>query len=244
MMSFAPVLTLIDVSRFMTEMDQISNFIENQLNESEIIGINKIDLFDEEKIKSIESYLKEMYPDVYTVRMSAENEDTAIDKIYELIIREGEETVSRIDMRSERKPNVTEKMNSIEISNVTQYSELYNVSGELTVKSAGTLLENIVSAVGMEISKINPSFVGHVKMTIKVDDMFVKVSQIADTNGKKIKTECIKQEKTEKHGNYELCFLASATNVKKEKITEIADYAVSIFLAAKKLTFEKQIQKK
>jgi hypothetical protein len=174
--------------------------------------------------------------------MSAANDNASIDKIYELIMREGEETISRIDTQGRPKPKVTEKKNSIEISNVTRYSGLYNISGNLTVKSTGTLLENIVSAVGMEITKINPSFVGHIKMAIKIDDTFVKVSQTAGTDNRKVEAEYIKQEKTENNENYELRFLASATNVKKEQIEEIVDQTINIFLTAKKLTFKKQTQ--
>ncbi len=244
MMSFAPVVTLVDVSRLTAEMNQIPKFVEQQLREAEIIGINKIDLADEDKIKSIESFLKEMNPDAYTMRMSAVNNDGAIDKLYELLMREGEETVSMIDVSGkEPKAKVTEKLNSIEISNVSTYSGLYKATGELTVKSAGNLLENIIGAVGMEISKVNRSFVGHVKMAVKVDDTLVKVSQTSGADDRKIEAEYINQEKTENNGIYELRFLAAVTNVKKEKLEEIIDQSVSVFLTAKKLAFEKQVLK-
>jgi G3E family GTPase len=240
MLSFAPVLTLLDASRFMTELDEIPNFVEHQLKESEIIAINKIDLVDEEKLQSIEALLKKNYPDVYTMRMSAVNDDASIDRIYEMITREGDEFISRIDTPGRPKPKVTIKHNSIEISNVTRYSGLYHVSGNLTVKGAGALLENIVSSVGMAITQVNPNFVGHIKMAMKVDDTFVKVSQTAGTSDKKIEAEYILQEKTENDGKYELRFLASATNVKQEKIEEIVDQNMSIFLKSKKLAFEKE----
>lgn len=248
MMSFAPVVTLIDVSRFTAELSQIPKFVEQQLREAEIIGINKIDLADEEKIKSVESFLKEMNPDAYTMRMSAASTDSAgsesIDKLYELMMREGEETVSRIDTNEmETKSKVTENLNSIEISNVSTYSGLYKASGWLTVKKAGALLENIISTVGMEISEVNKSFVGHIKMAVKVDDTLIKVSQTAGSDDRKIEAEYIKQEKTKNDGNYELRFLAAVTNVKKEKLEEIMDQSISIFLTAKKLTFEKQVLK-
>lgn len=244
MMSFAPVVTLVDVSRLTAEMNQIPKFVEQQLREAEIIGINKIDLADEDKIKSIESFLKEMNPDAYTMRMSAANDGGAIDKLYELLMREGEETVSMIDVSGkEPKSKVTEKLNSIEISNVSTCSGLYKASGELTVKSAGKLLENIIAAVGAEISTVNKSFVGHVKMAVKVDDTLVKVSQTAGADDRKIEAEYIRQEKTENNGIYELRFLAAVTNVKKEKLEEIIDQSVSVFLTAKKLAFEKQVLK-
>lgn len=243
MMSFAPVVTLVDVSRLTAEMNQIPKFVEQQLKEAEIIGINKIDLADEDKIKSIESFLKEMNPDAYMMRMSAANDDGAVDKLYELLMREGEEIVSMIDAGKEPKSKVTENLNSIEISNVSTYSGLYNASGELTIKNTGKLLENIIAAVGAEISSVNPSFVGHVKMAVKVEDTLVKVSQTAGADDRKIEAEYIQQEKTENNGHYELRFLAAVTNVKKEKLEEIIDQSVSVFLTAKKLAFEKQILK-
>jgi len=244
MMSFAPVVTLIDVSRLTAEMNQIPKFVEQQLKEAEIIGINKIDLADEDKIKSMEIFLKEMNPDAYQMRMSAANDDgAAVDKLYELLMREGEETVSMIDAGKEPKSKVTENLNSIEISNVSTYSGLYKTSGKLTVKSAGKLLENIITAAGAEISKVNPSFVGHVKMAVKVDDTLVKVSQTAGADDREIEAEYIQQEKTENTGNYELRFLAAVTNVKKEKLEEIIDQSVTVFLASKKLAYEKQILK-
>lgn len=242
MMSFAPVVTLVDVSRFTAEMNQIPKFVEQQLREAEIIGINKIDLADGDKIKSVESFLKEMNPEAYTMRMSAANDDNAIDKIYDLLMREGEETISRIDSK-ETKSKVTENLNSIEISNVSTYSGLYKASGWLTVKSAGKLLENIITAAGAEISNVNKSFVGHIKMAVKVDDMLVKVSQTSGADDRKIEAEYIRQEKTKNDGNYELRFLVAVTNVKKEKLEEIIDQSVNVFLTAKKLAFEKQVLK-
>ncbi|WNY23813.1 hypothetical protein MmiHf6_11340 [Methanimicrococcus hongohii] len=242
MMSFAPVVTLVDVTRLKTEIDQIPKFVEQQLREAEIIGINKVDLADEEKIENMETFLKEMNPDAYTMRMSAKN-DEAIDKLYELMMRESEETVSLIDTSGEPKAKVTENLNSIEISNVSTYSGLYKVSGTLTVKRAGTLLENIIKMVGMEVSKVNPSFVGHIKMAVKVNDTLVKVSQTAGADDRQIEAEYIKQEKTVNDGNYELRFLAAVTNVKKDKLEEIIDESVSVLMSMKNLTFEKQIIK-
>ena len=239
MMSLAPVITLIDASRFTVGLSNIPNFTEHQLNEAEIIAINKIDLADEEKIKSIESFLRKVNPDAYTMRMSAINDDSAIDKIYELIMCKGRETVSRVDMPDGLKQKVTEGSTSVEISNVTECSGSYSVSGELTAENAGSLLKDIISIIGAEISKINLGFAGHIEMTIKNDDVFVKAGQTEGINDNKIEVECVKAEKTGNGGNYELHFSTAVTNVKKDQIAEIVDQTISIFLTAKKLTFEK-----
>lgn len=239
MMSLAPVVTLIDASRFTVGLSHVPNFTEHQLSEAEIIVINKTDLVDEAKIESIESFLKKENPDAYIMRMSAVNGDAAIDKMYELIMREGKENVSRIDMLKGLKPKVTEELTSIELSNITECSESYAVSGELTAENAAALLKNIISVIGAEISNINVSFGGHIQMTMQVGDILVRVSQTEENNDGKIEIEYIKQEKTEKTGNYELLFSAAVTNVKKDEIEKIADQSVNIILAAKKLAVEK-----
>lgn len=239
MMSFAPVVTLVDVSRFTAEMSQIPKFVEQQLREAEIIGINKIDLAAEEKIRETETFLKEMNPNAFILRLSAAGEDGSVDTLYEILMQEGRETVSKADA-VESNSRVTEKLNSIELSNVSTCSGRYRLSGALTMKSAGKLLENIISAAGAEISNLNPSFVGHIKMAVKIDDTLVKVSQTAGADDRKIEAEYIRQEKTESNGTYELRFLAAVTNVKREALEEIIDRTVSVFLAAKKMSFEKE----
>ena len=246
MMSFAPIITLVDVSRFTAEMNQIPKFVEQQLKEAEILGINKTDLAGEEQIRSVEAFLKEKSPDAYQIRMSAKD-DESIDKLYRLMMMEGETVFNPIDaggiggIGGEVKSKVTEKANSIEVSNVSSCSGLYRAEGTLSVKGAGALLEGIVTEAGMKIAKSNPSFVGHIKMAVKVEDTLVKVSQTAGPDDRQIEAEYIPQERVENGGEYELRFLAAVTNVKKAVLEEIIDNAVSVFLLSEKLKFKKQI---
>jgi len=243
MMAFAPIITLVDVSRFTAEMNQMPEFVKQQLREAEIIGINKTDLAGVEKIKSIETFLKEMNPDAYQIRMSAK-EDESIDQLYQLMMAESETIFNPIDAGDAAiKSKVTEKMNSIEVSNVSTCSGLYHAKGELTVKSAGALLEEIVTAAGIEIAKANPSFVGHIKMAVKVEETLIKVSQTAGPDDRQIEAEYIPQERIENNGKYELRFLAAVTNVKKAILEETMDNMIGVFLPAKNLTFEKQASK-
>ncbi|MCL2549850.1 MAG: GTP-binding protein [Methanimicrococcus sp.] len=241
MMSFAPIITLVDVSRFTAEMNQIPKFVEQQLREADVIGINKTDLAGEEKIQSVETFLKDMNPDAYQIRMSAK-ENESVDKLYRLMMTEGETVFNPIDAGgAEAKSKVTERTNSIEVSNISACSGLYHAGGKLSVKDAGALLEGIVTAAGMEITKLNPSFVGHIKMTVKVEDTLIKVSQTAGPDDRLIEAEYIPQEKIENGGKYELRFLAAVTNVKKAALEDIVNDSVSVFLSEKNLAFEKQV---
>ena len=233
MMSFAPVVTLVDVSRFTDEVKQMPKFVEQQLKETDIIGMNKIDLADDGKIKMVEMFLKSMSPDARLLKMSAKDDET-VEAIYKIITSENADWDSRADSTEK------EKFNSIEYSNVTTYSGAYTVFGEITKNDAGKLLENIITAVSGDIGKENPSFVGHIKMAVKADDTLVKVNYTAGQDDRKIEADYISQEKEENDGKYELVFLAAVTNVKKEIVEEIVDRSFNIFLSTKKLKFEKK----
>jgi len=234
MMSFAPVITLIDVTRFTDEVKQMPKFVEQQLKETDIIGMNKTDLSDDGKIKTVEMFLKSMSPKARLLKMSAKDAKTA-ETLYDILSVDTDIDYERADSAEK-----SEKLDSIEYSNVTTYSGAYSITGNLTKEETGKLLENIITAVGADIGKENPSFVGHIKMALKVDGTFVKVSYTAGQDDRKIEADYISQEKEETDGKYDLIFLAAVTNVEKGKVTEIVDRAFDIFLSAKKLGFEKQ----
>jgi G3E family GTPase len=248
MMTFAPIVTLIDVSRFAAEVSQIPAFVEQQLREAEVFGVNKIDLADDEKIKSVEAFLREMNPNARMMRMSAAKNDDAVDQIYEMVMREGKTVQEIIDefesgsKEEEEKEEEKEKetLNSVAISNVGAYSGVYHVFGNLSVEGAGALFEKLVTAVGKDVAKINMSFVGHIKMAIKVGDTLIKVSQTSAPDDTQIEAEYIPQENMENNGKYELRFLSAVTNVPKKELENIIDRLVDLFLSAEGLAFEKK----
>ncbi|MCL2141485.1 MAG: GTP-binding protein [Methanimicrococcus sp.] len=247
MMTFAPIVTLVDVSRFAAELSQIPKFVEQQFKEAEIIGINKIDLADDEKIQIVETFLKEMNPNAKILHMAASKNDDAVNQIYDLVMKEGKTIQELIDESFENESGSKEEtLDSVEISNVSTYSGVYhifgNLSENLSVKNAGALFEKMVTAAGKDIAKINMSFVGHIKMAVKIDDMLIKVSQTSGSDDTKIEAEYILQEKIENDGKYELRFLAAVTNVPKKDLEEIIDRSVGLILSEEGLTFEKQKQ--
>lgn len=237
MMTFAPIVTLIDVSRFSAEVSQIPKFVEQQLKEAEIIGINKTDLANNSQIEKMVSFLKEMNPEATILKMSAAKNDEAVNQIYDILMKDGKSIQELIDDSFDNKKEI---LNSVEISNVSAYSGIYSISGTLNEKEAGNILENMIASIGMDIEKVNTSFVGHVKMAVKVGETLIKVSQTAANDSRKINAEYFSQEKIENNGKYELRFLAAVTNVPKKELQGIVDRSVEVFLSAKGLNFEKQ----
>ncbi|MDY0267419.1 MAG: GTP-binding protein [Methanimicrococcus sp.] len=239
MMTFAPIVTLIDVDRFSAEVAQIPRFVEQQLKEAEVIGINKTDLANSDKVEKMVSFLKEMNPEAMILKMSVLKSDASVNQIYDILMKDGKTIEELIDDSFENKKEV---LNSVEISNVSAYSGSYSVSGNLNAESAGELLENMIVSIGMDIEKVNTYFVGHIKMAVKVGETLIKVSQTAANDTRKINAEYFTQERIENDGKYELRFLAAVTNVPKKELQGIVDRSIEVFLSAKGLNFEKQKQ--
>ncbi|WNY26379.1 GTP-binding protein [Methanolapillus ohkumae] len=235
MMTFSPITALVDASRFSTEMSQIPKFITEQLIEAEIIGINKIDLADAEKIGEVESFIKELNPNALLLQMSAVQDAQSVKRLYDILLKsDNQKCASEIEKSFET-------LNSVEISNVSTYSGAYDFSADgFTDKAAGKLLEDIISGAGGDLSRVNYYFVGHIKMAIKVGDVLVKVSQTAGPDDKKIEAEYIVQEKTDNNGKFELIFLSAVTNVPKDRLIVIIDQAITLFLKANGFEFEKR----
>ncbi|WNY25747.1 GTP-binding protein [Methanolapillus millepedarum] len=235
MMTFSPITALVDTSRFSTEISQIPKFITQQLIEAEIIGLNKMDLADASKVAEVESFLKEINPNALLVYMSAATDESSVARLYDLLMSADHEKCSSDYEKSET------TLNSVEISNVSTYSGLYDFSGKvLSKEDAGKMLEHIISSAGMDLSKINYYFVGHVKMAVKIGDTLVKVSQVSASDDRKIEAEYIVQEPEDNNGKYELRFLSAVTNIPKDRLTVIIDQSIQVFLKAKGLEFEKR----
>ncbi|MDA0525470.1 GTP-binding protein [Methanococcoides alaskense] len=76
---------LIDAGTFSSEIEKLPKFIITQIKESEIIGINKIDSTDEDKVFSIRNALESINPGVRIFEFSARDNDEGFRKFVETL---------------------------------------------------------------------------------------------------------------------------------------------------------------
>nr|HML27178.1 GTP-binding protein [Methanomethylovorans sp.] len=114
-LSFAPVVTLVDASRFNVELSQVPKFITTQIEEAEVLCVNKIDLVDRETLVSVTGRLMDLNPDALIVEFSARRADAQFMRFIDLLAGEG---TAR---------QAGENRNSIELSQVSSYSGKYSI---------------------------------------------------------------------------------------------------------------------
>ncbi len=226
-LSFAPVVTLVDPGRFGTTAKEIPRFIETQIKEAEILCINKIDITPVETVLAAENMLHEMNPEARILKFSAKHEDEQFEKLFLHL------AVSGFKKSSE------EMKNSIELSEISAYSTLYTLGPlDLSPEESAHFIEENLQAIQDRVREINPEFVGHVKLSMKLPESTVKGSV---TSSKELpQVEVISDRKSEKA---ELRLLSAITKIPEDKLIEIVENTLEETLGKSGIAFEKEEQK-
>lgn len=225
-LSFAPVVTLVDPGRFGTEAKEIPRFIETQVKEAEILGINKVDIAPAEIVMATEKMLVELNPEARILKFSAKLGD-----------KQFEDLLIHLALPGVEKP-FQDKKNSIEISEVSAHSVLYNLkSGVYNPEEARRFIEESLQVIRDQVKEINPDFIGHVKLSLKLPDSMIKGSVTSSEEVPQVELISRKNEK------FELRLLSAITKVPKDKLTKIVEDTLEEKLREKGISYEKKEQK-
>jgi G3E family GTPase len=226
-LSFAPIVTLIDPGRLGTEVKEIPKFIETQIKEAEILCINKIDITSVETVLGAEKKLSEINPEARILKFSAKYQDEQFEKL-----------LLHLAVPGIKKP-FQEKKNSIEFSEVSAYSTHYTIkSPGLCPEESVRFIEESLKTIQDKICEINPEFIGHIKLSVRLLKSMVKGSV---TSSKEMpQVEFIPNRESEKT---ELRLLSAITKVPKKKLIEIIESTLEENLEKSGVVFEKEVQK-
>jgi G3E family GTPase len=74
-LSFDPVVYVVDASTFGSEVDKLPKFVITQIQESDIMCLNKVDIAEQEHLISVRELLKTINPDSRLFEFSAKMSD-------------------------------------------------------------------------------------------------------------------------------------------------------------------------
>jgi G3E family GTPase len=224
-LSFAPVVTLVDPGRFGTEAKEIPKFIETQVKEAEILGINKVDVAPAEIILATEKMLAELNPEARILKFSAKQGD-----------KQFEDLLIHLALPGIEKPSQDRK-NSIEISEVSAHSVLYALkSCKYNPEEGRNFIEESLQAIRDRVKEINPDFIGHVKLSLKLPDSMIKGSVTSSEEAPQVEFIPRTNER------FELRLLSAITKVPKNRLTGIVEKTLEEKLNESNVSFEKKEQ--
>jgi G3E family GTPase len=224
-LSFAPIVNIIDGTRFNTEIKQTPKFILTQIEDAEILCINKVDIAEEEKVTEVRNFLEEINPEAEVIEFSAKEADEKFQRLIDLLAGKSKERESR------------EAINSIEVSEVSSYSgELTIKDCELEEQKAEKYATDVLTSISKQVKKLNPDFVGHIKIAIEYPGTLMKASI---TSSESIPNIEFFETKVK---DCSLKFLSAVTNVEKEELVKIVEGTIKEHLEQEGIPFSNKVK--
>lgn len=209
-MEFSPIINLIDGSRFDLEIEQIPKFIKTQIEDADILGINKIDIATDEQISKVKALLQHYNTDAKILEFSAKENTGNFEELIETIGGEGKQR------------DHSTKQNSIAESNVSSHAIEFAIeSNDLEIKKGHDLANGIVDSILSQFIQLNPDFIGHIKMSMDLPETFLKISLTSSTNKPEI--EIFERENLV---NPKVRALAAVTNIRQDDVGKILENTI------------------
>lgn len=231
----APLVTLIDGSRFKQLMKEVKEFAMRQIIDAEILGINKVDLIEPIRIPILETSVQQLNPKAKVVLLSAKDTGEKFENFMHEILPEFNEVPEKVraiaaeeEISRPLEPQETE--DSIKASGVGSYSAEFAIKGgeNLSTKEARELTTELMNTIKVKVLKLNPEFVGHIKLFL--DNGLETVKQSVTIYSEDPQEDIIKS----KEGAVPAFKILSAvSNVDKEALKDAVNISV-------KETFEKR----
>ncbi|MDW7733420.1 MAG: GTP-binding protein [Methanolobus sp.] len=189
----APLVTLIDGSRFKDIMKSVKLYAMRQIEDAEILVINKTDLLDPIKLSILEESVQQLNPGATVIKMSSRIGDAGFSELLELIVPEsgidevtdysGKGYVAAASSEYSEAEIIEETAHThhphydSRSSGLASYANDYKILEEdIDSETARLISMEIAEGVKSEIITLSPEFVGHIKMFLEAPDETVKIS--------------------------------------------------------------------
>ena len=221
-----PLVTLIDGSRFKHLMKEVKDFAMRQIIDAEILVINKVDLIEPIRLPILEASVQQLNPKARVVTLSGKDTGEKFENFMRIVlpdIEEMPEKTPQVTIEERPRPAARQETeNSIEVSGVGTYSVEFAVeNGNLSTEAAREITTELMNTIKEKVLKLNPEFVGHIKLLLDTGSETVKQSVTAYYE--EPQEEIIKSEEG---AVTEFKILAAVSNVNKAALKDAVNSSV------------------
>ncbi|HEY3361791.1 MAG TPA: GTP-binding protein [Methanosarcina sp.] len=234
----APLVTLIDGSRFKPLMKEVKEFAMRQIVDAEILGINKIDLIEPIRLPILEASVQQLNPKAKVVLLSGKDTGENFENFMRIVLPDLDEVskkVPKAEVTGKIASDPQETENSIEASGVGSYSAEFKVeNGNLSTEAARELTVELINTIKAKLLKLNPEFVGHIKLFL--DNGLETVKQSVTIHYEEPQEDVIKSKE---RAVPTLKILSAVSNVEKEAVKDAVESSVQEVFGRTKIKVDK-----
>lgn len=223
----APLVTLIDGSRFKYLMKEVKEFAMRQIIDAEILGINKVDLIEPIRLPILEASVQQLNPKAQVVMLSGKDTGERFEDFMQLVLPEIKEVQEKTQVTAlKEKPvpsEAQETEDSIKASGVGSYAAEFEIKdgGSLSTEAARELTAELMNTIKEKVLKLNPEFVGHIKLFL--DNGLETVKQSVTIYYEEPQEEIIKSKEG---ATPTFKILSAVSNVEKEALKNAVNSSV------------------
>ncbi len=244
----APLVTLIDGSRFKYLMKEVKHFSMRQIEDAEILAINKIDLMDPIHVPIVEESVQQLNKKAKVVKLCAKTDDVTFHEFMKMLLPENmlehavtnphedapkaKENVPEEKVVEEYMPleeqeqeevcsldTEAEDENSILASGVATYAVEYEVGDkQISMDTSKPILSEIMDQVKARVMEHSPEFLGHIKMFLDSSEDTVRANVTAY-----FEEPTVEIIETGKNTAPKLKILSAVSSMDKESLVDIVD---------------------
>ncbi|MCP8323306.1 MAG: hypothetical protein L6N96_03915 [Candidatus Methylarchaceae archaeon HK02M2] len=170
----APITILVDGSQ-LVQYDQEGKelpFIESrQIEDAEVVLINKIDLVPPDKIQIIEKIVQEINPRARLIKMSAKT-GTNLDELFDIVLHGKHEVVPAVTM-------TVIKTFARSVTEIGERGEQYTINAKeiLTESKVKNFLRDLLEGIGKKVQDTEAE-ISHLKAYVSDGVFFIKASLV------------------------------------------------------------------
>lgn len=170
--SLAPIVVLVDGTRFKEILRELRDFLLRQVKAADIIGINKIDLVDRKfGLELLKSALRELNPNALLIPISAKNGE-GIDTLLSALFSDIRGGKRYISSQEELIPSLSFGINGCGIEAKIKSKREFN---DLSLK---ILISELINGIVERSFEMGGSLVGHVKAHVETSSGSFKASLV------------------------------------------------------------------
>jgi G3E family GTPase len=234
----APLVTLIDGSRFKDIMKSVKVYALRQIEDAEILAINKTDLVDPIRVPILEESVQQLNSAAKVISMSSKADDEGFLKLMGMIVADKvhvdnapvafkgthappghTEVVAFVDLEGGDHHHTHYDSES---SGLASYANDYRIlEDDIDSETAKQITIEIAEGVKAEIINHSPEFVGHVKMFLEAPLETVKISITSHSE-----SPAINIIDTSAHSGPRFKILTAVSGIDENELVRLVDKSV------------------
>ena len=187
---------------------------EGHQEDAEILVVNKADLIKPIEYPIIEASVNQLNPKAKVIKLS-KADDESFKNFVDIVLSDSTFCFDN------SVPLSPEDADSIGCSGVATYASEFSILDDINAEIANSMAENLINSVKDSVVKLNPEFIGHIKVVLEHGSGVVKASITAHYESPQMENigfDVIKEPN--------LKILSAVSNISKDELVSIVNSCV------------------